>query len=177
MKNTKVASRYAKALLDLAIEQNNVDAVLGDMKFLLQANNDTRDFELLIASPIVNSDKKISIFEKIFEQFEKVSLEFVKLITTNRREALLPEIAESFKAQVKEHKGIVPLTLTSAVKLDDKTKEAILAKIQATVKGQLEVKEVIDEELIGGFMVRMGDTQIDASVASQLNNLKQRLTR
>ncbi len=177
MKNTKVASRYAKALLDLAIEQNNVDAVLGDMKFLLQANNDTRDFELLIASPIVNSDKKISIFEKIFEQFEKVSLEFVKLITTNRREALLPEIAESFEAQVKEHKGIVPLTLTSAVKLDDKTKEAILAKIQATVKGQLEVKEVIDEELIGGFMVRMGDTQIDASVASQLNNLKQRLTR
>lgn len=177
MKNTKVASRYAKALLDLAIEQNNVDAVLGDMKFLLQANNDTRDFELLIASPIINSDKKISIFEKIFEQFEKVSLEFVKLITNNRREALLPEIAESFEAQVKEHKGIVPLTLTSAVKLDDKTKEAILAKIQVAVKGQLEVKEVIDEDLIGGFMVRMGDTQIDASVASQLNNLKQRLTR
>lgn len=177
MKNTKVASRYAKALLDLVIEQNKVDAVLGDMKFLLQANNDTRDFELLIASPIINADKKIRIFEMIFEQFEKVSLEFIKLVTNSRREALLPEIAESFEAQVKEYKGIVPLTLTSAVKLDDSTKEAILAKIRTVVKGQLEVNEVIDENLIGGFMVRMGDTQVDASVASQLSNLKQRLTR
>lgn len=177
MKNTKVAIRYAKALLELAIDQKKVDSVLGDMNFLLQTNNETKDFELLIASPIVNGSKKIEIFEKVFESFEEVTLSFVKLITKNGRENLLPEIAQAFDAQVKEYKGIVPITLTSAVTLDDNTKEAILAKVQTLVTGQLEVEEKIDESLIGGFMVRMGDTQIDASVASQLNNLKQRLTR
>ena len=70
MKGTKVAARYAKALLELAIERKSVDSVLGDMQFLLQVNNEARDFELLIASPIVKADKKMAIFKQIFEQFE-----------------------------------------------------------------------------------------------------------
>lgn len=177
MKSTKVATRYAKALLETAIEQKKVDSILGDMQFLLQANKETRDFELLIGSPIVKGDKKIEIFEKVFEQFEDATMSFVKLVTENGREALLPQIAESFEAQVKEYKGIVPITLISAKALDTNTKDAILAKVQGAVNGQLEVEEKIDESLIGGFMVRMGDNQIDASVASQLNKLKQRLTR
>ena len=80
MKSSKVASRYAKSLLEIAIEQNKIDSVLGDMKFLLEINNESRDLELLIQSPIVNSDKKIDIFEKIFEQFEEVSMAFLRLI-------------------------------------------------------------------------------------------------
>lgn len=176
-KNTKASSRYAKALLELAIENKNLDSVMGDMNFLLQTNDDSREFELLVASPVVNSTKKIEIFEKVFEQFEKVTMSFITLVTENRRESLLPQIATAFIEQVKEHKGIVPVTLISAKKLDDATKGSIIAKISDTVKGQLEVEEKIDESLIGGFVVRMGDTRIDASVSSQLNNLKQRLTR
>lgn len=177
MKSTKVAARYAKALLELAIEKKNVDSVLGDMQFLLQVNNDARDFELLIASPIIKADKKLAIFKQVFEQFEELSMSFVELITKNGRESYLPAIAQAFEAQVKEHKGIVPMTLVSAAPLDAKTKDAIVAKVQSGVKGTLEINEVIDEELIGGFVVKMGDVQIDASVASQFNNLKQRLTR
>ncbi|MBL4862701.1 MAG: ATP synthase F1 subunit delta [Crocinitomicaceae bacterium] len=177
MKSTKVASRYAKALLELAIEQKKVDSVLGDMNFLLHTNNETRDFELLILSPIVHADKKISIFQIVFEQFEEMTMSFVKLITNNGREGMLPKIAEEFVAQVKELKGIVPLTLISAKPLDASTKDKILEKVQVSVKGTLEVTEEIDESLIGGFVVRMGDTQIDASVLRQFNNLKQRLTR
>lgn len=177
MKNTKVASRYAKALLELAIDQNKVDSVLGDMNFLLSTSREAQDFQTLIESPIVKSDKKISIFELIFEQFETVTIDFLKLVTNKRREALLPQIAEAFEALVKEHKGIVPITITSAVQLDEKTKGIILTKINGAVKGQLEVTEKIDESLIGGFVVRMGDTRIDASVLNQINNLKQRLTR
>lgn len=177
MKSTKVASRYAKALLELAIEMKKVDSVLGDMHFLLQTNNEARDFELLIASPIVKADKKIAIFKLVFEQFEDITMKFVELITKNGREAMLPAIAAEFEAQVKTHKGIVPMTLTSAAPLDKATKQTILDKVQGSVNGTLEVTEVIDESLIGGFMVRMGDKQIDASVLSQFNNLKQRLTR
>lgn len=177
MKSTKVASRYAKSLLEIALEQKNVDSVLGDMKFLLQTSNETSDFGMLIASPIISADKKIEIFEKIFDQFEAVSMDFVKLIIKNGREEFLPEIARSFEAQVKEYKGIVPITIITASTLDSATRAKIVAKVQETVKGELEIEEKIDASLIGGFVVRMGDMQIDASIANQFNNLKQRLTR
>ena len=177
MKSTKVASRYAKSLLEIALEQKNVDSVLGDMKFLMQTNIETPDFGMLISSPIISGDKKIDIFAKIFDQFEPVSKNFVKMIIQNGREEFLPEIAKSFEAQVKEFKGIVPITITSAAKLDDASKSKIVAKVQEAVKGTLEIEEKIDASLIGGFVVRMGDMQIDASIANQINNLKQRLTR
>ncbi len=177
MRNTKVATRYARALLDLAIDQGNVDSVLGDMMTFSATVKDSRDFELLLSSPVVKTDKKIAIFEQAFEPFEKSTQDFLALVTNNRRESMLPEIAEAFKAIVQEHRGIVPMTLTSAMPLDASTRDAIIAKIQKSVAGTLEVEEKIDESLIGGFVVRMGDQQIDASVVNQLNNLKQRLTR
>jgi len=177
MKNTKVATRYARALLELSIEQKNLDSVLGDMNVLAATIRNSREFELLLSNPIVKADKKIQIFQEAFEQFEKTTLSFVVMITNNRRESILGDIAETFEALVKEHRGIVPMTLTSAVALDASTRDQIVAKVQATVDGRLEVKEHIDESLIGGFVIRMGDHQIDASVANQLNNLKQRLTR
>lgn len=177
MRNTKVAARYARALLDLAIEQGNIDSVLGDMMVFGATVKDSSEFELLLSSPVVKADKKIEIFQLAFEPFEKTTQEFLALITNNGREAMLADIAEAFEAQVKEHRGIVPMTITSAVPLDATTKAAIVAKVQSSVEGTLEVEEKIDESLIGGFVVRMGDQRIDASVASQLNNLKQRLTR
>lgn len=177
MKGTKTAGRYAKALLEIAIEQNKVEQVAGDMSYLLEANNETVDFQLLLDSPVVNSDKKIAIFGELFGQFEDISMSFIKLIAKNRRESYLPAIAHSFEQQVKEYKGIVPVTIVSATPLDAAVRGGIIGKIEKSVSGQLEIKELVDESLIGGFIVRMGDKQIDASVANQLNNLKQRLTR
>ncbi len=177
MKNSKVAKRYARALLDLSMEQKNIDSVLGDMNMLAATCDDSHDFRLLLDSPIVKADKKIVIFEQVFEQFEKLTMSFVTLIIKNGRESDLPGIAEAFQVQVKEERGIVPITITSATKLDDATKDSIIAKVQKGIDGQLEVTEQIDESLIGGFMVQMGDMRMDASVSSQLNNLKQRLTR
>ena len=177
MRNTKVAARYARALLDLAIEQKNLDSVLGDMMVFAATVKNSSEFELLLSNPVVKADKKIEIFQLAFEPFEKCTQDFIALITNNGREAMLGDIAEAFEAQVKEHKGIVPMTLTSATPLDASTGDSIIAKVQSSVEGTLEVEEKIDESLIGGFMVRMGDMQIDASVANQLNNLKQRLTR
>lgn len=177
MKGTKAASRYAKALLELAIENNKADQVAADMKYLLETSDQSKEFSAFLNSPIVRTDKKIEIINEIFGQFEDITTKFVNLVTKNRREMLLPDIAFSFSAQVKEYKGIVPLTLVSAAPLSESTKAEILKKIGQKVKGELELTEKIDQDLIGGFIVRMGDTQIDASVASQFSNLKQRLTR
>ena len=177
MKSTKAASRYAKALLELAIENNKVDAIAKDMQHLAAVCAENPDFIKFLNSPVVRADKKISIFSEIFGQFDKITTLFVNLIFTNRREFLFAEIAHSFNDQMKAYKGIVPMTITSASPLAASTKESILSKILGSVKGELEITEEIDPELIGGFIVRMGDTQIDASISNQLNNLKQRLTK
>jgi F-type H+-transporting ATPase subunit delta len=173
MRNTKVAARYARALLDLALEQGKLDSVLGDMQVFSATVKESSEFELLLSNPIVKADKKIEIFQLAFEPFEKCTQDFISLVTNNGREAMLGDIAIAFEAIVKEHRGIVPMTLTSATTLDAKTRDAIIAKVQSSVEGTLEVEEKIDESLIGGFVVRMGDQQIDASVASQLILRKQ----
>lgn len=177
MKSTKSAVRYAKALLELAIEQNKLEAISNDMNAVVAANDETRDFQLFLSSPLIQADKKVSIFNQIFDYFDELSLSFVALITKNGRENILVEIASSFQEQLKAHKGIVPVTLVSSKKLDEATVAAILAKVKPSVKGEIELTEKIDEEILGGFVVKIGNTQVDASVANQLKNLKQRLTR
>lgn len=177
MKSTKVAARYAKALLELAVENNKVERISKDMRYLAHVNNDAADFAILLNSPVINSDKKMNIFRELFGAFDQLSMMFIELITKNRREYLLGQIAQSYEAQLKASKGITPVTLLSSVPLNAQTKKDILAKVQASVNGTLEVTEEIDESLIGGFIIRMDDKQIDASVSSQLANLKQTLTR
>ncbi len=174
MKGTKVATRYAKSLMELALDQNKLDQVAGDMNYLLETS-ENHDFELFLNNPIVKSDKKIDIYKELFGQFEDLTSNFINLITKNGREAYLPEIAQAFDSLLKEHKGIVAVTLISAVKLEDSTKKAILAKIDNYVDGTIELKEKIDASLIGGFIVKIGNKQIDASVATKLNKLKQTL--
>lgn len=177
MNSTKAASRYAKALLELAIEQGNLEKVAADMAYMRKVCSEEKEFVILLNSPIIKSDKKISIFNSLFGDFDRLSSMFIDLIAKNRREYMLGDIAASFDAQLKAHKGIVPVTLISAKPLNAKTKDTIMEKISASVKGKLEVNEEIDESLIGGFIVRMDDKQIDASIATQFKNLKQRLTR
>jgi F-type H+-transporting ATPase subunit delta len=177
MKISKSASRYAQALLDLAIEQNKLDAVAADMKYMATVCAENPELELMLQSPVVKADKKLSVLNAIFDQFDQLTNLFVDLIVKNGREAYLSQIASSFDVLLKAHQGIVPVTLISAQKLDDKVKKEIVSKVQASITGTVELTEKIDADLIGGFIVRMGDTQIDASVASQINKLKQRLSR
>ena len=177
MKSTKSASRYAKALLELAIEQQKLESIESNMSRILAAAKETNEFQVFLDSPVINIDKKVAVLNSLFGEFEPLTLSFLALITKNGRERLITEIAQSYISQVKEFKGIIPISITSARKLDEATKATILAKINASVTGTLEITELIDESLIGGFIVTMGDKQIDASVASQLARMKQELTK
>ena len=176
MKGTKVAARYAKALLDISIDNGIIDQVANDMRHLNETQKENPELVSLFNSPIIDSTKKIAILKEVFGAFEKSTADFVELVTKNGRESFLPLIASTFEAQLKEYKGIVPVEIVSAVALDEETKNNILTKVQTTVTGTLEVTEVIDPSIIGGFIVKMGDRRIDASVILQLNKLKQSLT-
>ena len=176
MKATKSASRYAKALLELAIEQNKTTEVSNDMKAFLEAYDSTREFQLFLDNPIIKADKKAEIIKEVFSNFDVLTSSFINLIIKNRREGALAQIAESYGMQLNKHLGIIPVTIVSAQKLEAATKKTILSKLEAYMTGTLEVEEKIDPSIIGGFIIEMGDTQIDASIANKIKNLKVSLT-
>jgi F-type H+-transporting ATPase subunit delta len=177
MQGLKVAGRYAQALIELADEKKVTDAVWKDMELLLSTTNDNKDFHVFLNSPLIKADKKNDVFDKLFGGFQDITLEFIHLLTKNKREMILPVIAEEFIKKLNTIRGIVPMILTSATKLDEGVKATILDKLNKQVNGSIQLTEKIDESLIGGFVVRMGDTRIDASIAHQLNKMKQRLIR
>lgn len=177
MRGTKIAARYAQSLLELAQERKEEEVVAKDMLHLSNSINESRELAVFLASPIINASKKNEVFEALFSDFAEISKGFIRLITKNGREAYLPVIADEYNAKFKAAQGIIPVTVTSAQKLDDTVKSTILSKLEGKVNGKFEVTEKIDESLIGGFVFRMGDTQIEGSVARQLKELKQRLTR
>ncbi len=170
-------NRYAKSLMDLTIESGQLDAVRNDLKLMLSTIENNRDLALLLESPVVKKDKKMSVFSAIFEKkISKVSMSFLNLITTKNRESQLPAILKAFEEQYKTHKNIYTAVVTSAKGLDQKTKDKVLELVKTQMKGEVELIEKVDINTIGGFVLRIGDKQIDRSVASDLHNLKKKLT-
>lgn len=177
MAGAKSAVRYAKALLELAIESKKIDIIESDINVLLNTSEETRDLNIFLSSPLIKADKKVSIIQEIFKNFDKKTLDFLSLVIKNGRDRIILEIAKSFQNQLKDYRGIVTVEVISACKLSQKAVEAIGNAIQSQVKGKIDLIKKIDPNLIGGFQVRMGDYQIDASISSSLNKIKQELIK
>jgi F-type H+-transporting ATPase subunit delta len=172
MIETKVAKRYAKSLIDLSNERGALDSVANDMKLLSSVCDANRELSALLASPIINGDKKLSILKKVFgDKMNKLSVVFFEIITKKGREAYLEVIAKEFTRQHKEMKGIQTAVITSAVGLDDKLRTEVYNIIRKSADSEIELVEKVDKNLIGGFVLRMGDKQYDASIASDLKKL------
>ena len=177
MASTKSAARYAKALLDLTLEKGWVEAVEKDLIRFVHVVKESNDFRIFLNSPVVRDDKKIAIYHQVFEGFNPVTMQFFALVTKNGREQLLPEIAHQFERQLMKHRGIVSGTITSASALTEKTKQEILDRIAPAFEGSLKLTESVDPSLLGGFVIRIEDKQIDASVSSKLKELRQELVK
>jgi F-type H+-transporting ATPase subunit delta len=177
MASTKSAARYAKALLDLTLENGSVEAVEKDLIRFVQVVKESNDFRIFLNSPVVRDDKKIAIYQKVFEGFNPLTMQFFTLVTKNGREQLLPEIAAQFERQLMKNRGIVSGSIVSATPLTDKTKQEILDRIAPAFEGSLQLSESVDPSLLGGFVIRIEDKQIDASVANKLKELRQELVK
>ena len=173
MKGTRIASRYAKSLLNLALDQGELDRAYSDMKLVASTCDTSKDLELLLKSPIVKADKKIIILEKIFSgQISDLSHSFIKIITNKGRENHLPGIAEEFQRQYKSQKKIVTAEVSSATGLDDELREQVLKIVKDSLKSEVELVEKENKNLIGGLIITVGDKQFDASIQNKLNELK-----
>jgi len=173
MKETKAALRYATSLLDLALEQNVLDNVNKDMLLLEEICAQYKDFKLLLNSPIIKADKKIEILKTLFQdKISALSLSFIMLVTKKRREALLEEISKAFHTLYNQQKGISKVIITTAGKLDESLRKKVLELSKSNPKSEIELIENIDTALIGGFIIRIADQQIDTSIASDIKRLR-----
>lgn len=175
MKETRVASRYAHSLLDLAIEQNALEKVREDAKQILSVVNENRDLRAMLESPVIPGDKKSAVLKEIFKGVSPLMISFLSLLTKHSRENSLDQILTVFVTQYNEHKGVQKAIVTSAVGLDEKLRKEVLEIVKKQTSSEVELVEKIDKSLIGGFTLKFGDRQIDSSIARSLRNLKRTL--
>lgn len=174
MSEFRVASRYAKSLLDLAVEKGILDAVHADMNRFLEIEQISPDFVSLIKSPIVGSSKKLSVINALFgTKTSELTRSFFKLVSQKGRESFLPSIAREFHKQYNLHQGIQLAEVTTTFPIDDalRTEFKNIVK-EITGKEKVELKEKINENLIGGFVLKVDDKQLDESISSHLRRLK-----
>jgi F-type H+-transporting ATPase subunit delta len=176
MKGTKAASRYAKSLLMLAIEQKMEEQAYNDMLLVKKTCDQNADLRILLRSPIIKSDKKTSILTAVFPSLSKLTAGFVKIITQHRRENMLYEIAASYIDQYKEHKKILVAEVITAVKLTDDARKKIAESLRKSQGRDIEITERVDKEIIGGLIVRIGDRQFDGSIMRKLNELRKQFS-
>jgi len=174
MAESRVASRYVKSLLGLAVEQGALEQVHNDMQLFDKVCTTSADFAMMLKSPIIKHNKKKEILEKIFKgKVHKLSIAIIDILTEKNREPLLPAIAKEFHAAYNEFKGISKASVTTTIPVDAQLRselEKIVKKLSNTDK--IELQEKIDADLIGGFILNVGDKQIDASIKSKLKTLK-----
>jgi F-type H+-transporting ATPase subunit delta len=173
MQNPRLATRYAKSILDLAIEQNQLDAVYADMKLLQSISKSNPDFVNMLRSPIISSDKKDKIIDAVIgNKVSKLTMLFINLLTTKTRESNLPEIVTAFIQQYNTLKNIQTVKLTTATAISEELKNSIVAKVKSSTSTGVEIETSVKEELIGGFKLEVGGTLIDASILRDLNDVR-----
>jgi len=174
MLQPRLAGRYAKSLIDLAQEQNQLDAVYADMVFLQGIFRQNKDFTSVMRSPVITADKKNAIMEAITGgRVNKLTAAFNKLLIQKNRENILSEIISAYIDQFNAIKGIHKVKLTTAQPISDSLKAAIEQKVKAdTSLPKIELETIVKDELIGGFVLEFDNNLIDASVRRDLNDIQ-----
>ena len=174
MADQRVAARYAKSLLDLGKEMGTLETVKQDMDLLGKTVAENRDLRLLLRNPIVKHDKKLAILTAIFQgKVSDVTMQFFTILTQKNRESALESMGTEFQAQYNVMQGIQTAQVTSATPLTPALRDE-LEQLVIKQTGLTEVKltEQVDPSLIGGFVLRVGDQQIDDSVRTSLRKLR-----
>lgn len=173
MRNTKAASRYARSLMLLAIEKNDLDRTFDDMSLVNDVIDANKELKVVLRSPVIKKDAKVKIMNSLFEaKLGKISMAFLRIVGEKGREALLPEICDSFIAMVKRHKHIIVAEVTTATPLSDEARAKVQEIVRKIHSGAIELVEKLDAEIIGGIVLKVGDKSIDASMAGQIREFR-----
>ncbi len=174
MTNPRLAARYAKSLIDIATELNQLNAVHDDILLLNSVCKKSREFVVMLNSPIIPADKKYKIIQAITDnKVSKITQTFIKLLAAKNRESNLPEIITAFVEQFNKMKGIHKVKLTTATPVSDEIKNSFINKIESSSAiNNIEMETITDEKIIGGFVLEMDGKLVDASILRDLNDVK-----
>ena len=173
MSELTVAPRYAKSLIDLAQEQNQVEEVREDMGLFLHTLKANTELKTVLANPIVPHIKKLKILEEVFsDKVTKLSIAFFKIMVNKSRGDILYFTAQEFINLYDIKKHIVRAHVVSATILSEQNKQTMIAEIKDATGGTVILDVKTDPSLIGGFVLTVGDKQVDTSISSNLNKLK-----
>ncbi|MBU3820685.1 ATP synthase F1 subunit delta [Flavobacteriaceae bacterium XHP0103] len=172
MAGARAAIRYAKATLSLASELNSSERINDDMKLIVNTVSDSKDLSNMLKSPIINASMKKAVLLEAFKDTNKTTLDLINVLVSNNRIDILEDVAKKYTQLFDESKGVELATVTTAVALTADLKKKVLAKAKELTGKDIEVENIVDESIIGGFILRVGDVQYNASISNQLNKLK-----
>ena len=176
MNYSKIAVRYAKAVFLLAEEKKQLKEVADDMDMLIKVEKEAPEILSLYNNPILSTtDKKKVITDLFAKSFNEISMSFLNLIIDNKREPHISGVARNYIKRYREHLGIKNAKLTTAVKIDDSKRNEIIEIIKKAYSAEVELESLEDVNLIGGFVLQVDDLRFDASISTQLKNIKQEL--
>ena len=172
MSNIRLSNRYAKSLLELCQERNEIDVVNGDMKSLSALVKSSRELQAMLASPVISGDKKLSVLRAVYTSASVTTQTFISLVVNKGRSAELAHIARAFVQLVQEMRGIHNAELITAVKADDTLKAEVIALAGKIAGGTIELEEKLDPAVLGGFILRVDGKEYNASISSKLKEVK-----
>ena len=176
MAGTRAAIRYAKAVLSLASDQKAALAVDNDMKLLSKTISENEDLDQLIKNAVIKSEVKKEMLNKIFPKVNVISSNLFDLLVSNKRINILGDIALKYSQLFDDLNGKEKAIVTTAIPMTNDLEEKVLKKIKQLTSKTVELENIVDESIIGGFILRIGDKQYNASVSNKLNKLKREFT-
>lgn len=176
MDQSAIAVRYAKAFFATAVEKDLLEILKTDIELVFSVCNESADFILLLESPVIKTSKKSELISSIFsEKVNKLTLNFLMLIITNKREVHIPGICRNFLELTRKNQGIKSALLTLASEINSESIKKIEDLLSKELNATIELSTKIKPEIVGGLVLRIDDKQYDASVATQLKKIKQKL--
>lgn len=176
MSESRAALRYAKATLNFAIEKKVTDSIDGDMRYIVQTISDSDELKEMLQSPILEGSSKNQVLKAIFKNVNDLTRELFSLLVSKKRIGLLNEVAKKYIWLNDNLKGENVALVTTAVPLTPSLEKKILAQVEKITSNKVTLENIIDASIIGGFILRIGDLQYNASISNKLNNLKREFT-
>ena len=176
MAGSRAAIRYAKAVLSIATDQKSTEVVNNDMKLITSTIGKSEDLNHMLQSPVVRSSDKKDVLTSVFKNANVVTTNLIDTLISNKRLTILNDVASSHIQLYDQMRGTQVATVTTAVPLTADLKSKVLVKVKELTGKEAEVENIIDESILGGFILRVGDIQYNASILNKLDKLKREFT-
>ena len=173
----EIAAVYARSLFEVAQEQSKLDSIRDQLGEFADALNDTRELQVFFFSPYFSTAEKVDGLDRTVSDAEPVVVNFLKLLIENHRMPVIFRVRREFDQLWQEENRLLPVQVTSAVELDPGTVSQIGDRIAEQTGRKVELSAIVDPDVLGGLVVRVGNSILDASIRNRLEQLRKQVAR